>query len=90
MTLQPRIEAGVAALKASLELDVPLEDIVLAIWNEMRSARVPVGRPRYDETKFSEALSAVQNGEPMRSVRERFGFGTTVERRIKEAMRDVY
>lgn len=88
MTLQPRIEAGVAALKASLELDVPLEDIVLSIWNEMRSVRVPVGRPRFDEARFAEAVSAVQNGESLRSVRQRFGFGTTVERRIKGAMRD--
>ena len=83
-----RVEAGVAALRAHLENDVPLEDIVVAIWREMRSVKIRPGRPSFDERRFVEAVEAVRNGESLRSVRLRLGFGSTVASRIKEALRD--
>lgn len=81
-----RVEAGVAVLKAR-EGDV-LEEIVWAMWQEMRRVKVPQGRPVYDERMFQSAVDLVRGGESLRSVRQRFGFGKGVAMRVRAAARE--
>ena len=70
-------------MQARLAAEAPLTEIVLAIWTAMRVVKRPVGRPRYDETMFAEAVALVRAGVALGQVRRRLGFGSSVAQRIK-------